>query len=65
MKNHQELKISTDSTDSLCTTNPRNRRKLRKLCITTRLLAGLLFNRVETSSQSTKQWKIESGQLVS
>ena len=30
MKNLQDLKISADFADSLCTANPRNRRKVEK-----------------------------------
>ena len=37
--------------------------KLRKRHIISRQKAALLFNRVETSSQCTKQQKVESNQL--
>ena len=63
MKNLQDLNISANSADSLCTANPRNQQKVQKTCIITRYKAGLSFTRIETNSQCTKQQKFESDQL--
>ena len=43
MKNVQDLKISADSTDSLCTTNPQNRCKVRKTLFYYQVKAWIIF----------------------
>ena len=49
MTNLQDLKISPDSADSLCTIICGIGKKLRKLRNISRQKAGLLFNRVESN----------------
>ena len=56
MKNLQDLKISADSADSLCTTNPQNQGKVEKTFYNCQIKGWIIFfNRIETSSQCTKQ----------
>ena len=62
MKNFQDLKISADSTDSPYTTNPRNQRKVEKTFYYYQIKVCITFNRIETSSQCTKQQRVESDQ---
>ena len=58
MKSLQDLKISTNSADSRCTTNPWNRWKVHKMLYYYQI-KGLHFNSIETSSQCTKQQKVK------
>ena len=64
MKNLQDLKISANSANSLCTTNRRNRPKVEKTFYNCQVKGWIIsFNTVETSFKCTKQQNVESDQF--